>query len=272
MNETTLLVVEPDEHYVEAVAKRAVADGLAGAFAIVKNDPESFADAAKSAGRGRMIIAKGMLETADFLRLILKYNGKELITGGDGGFLSHCTILAKGGSRPLILTDAAINIEPDAGTKAKIVKNAIDLARALFGVRRPVVSILTPAGKLNDKIKSSVDGDFAIRQLAGEDAEIRLDQMDTAIDAGARAMKKLGGGVADILLADNLDVGNAIYKLYAKVGGYDAAGIVCGAAVPTVLNSRADNAASKLLSIKYAARLTVPGSPPREAPPERDKR
>jgi phosphate butyryltransferase len=259
MEKPILLVVAPDDHYIESVAERAGKDGLIGGFRVARADSESFADALSRLDKGNLIIAKGMLETADFLRLILKYNDKELIADGGTGFLSHCTIFVKKGifrrSRPIILTDAAINIDPDAEKKVKIVKNAIDLARRLLGISRPVASILTPAGKLNPAISSSVDGDRVIRRLAAESAEIRLDQMDTAIDAGARAVKKLAGGPADILLADRLDDGNNIYKLYTNIGGYDAAGLVCGAAVPVVLNSRSDSARSKLLSIEYAVRL-----------------
>jgi len=43
--------------------------------------------------------------------------------------------------RPLLITDAAINISPDLSTKADIVRNAIDLAHAL-GIATPRVAIL----------------------------------------------------------------------------------------------------------------------------------
>ncbi|MDR1071490.1 MAG: hypothetical protein LBL21_02520 [Rickettsiales bacterium] len=258
MEKPMLLVVAPDDHYIESVAERAGKKGLIGGFRIARADSESFADAMSRMDKGNMIIAKGMLETADFLRLILKYNDKELISGGGGGLLSHCTILVKRRlfrrPRPMILTDAAINDKQDAERKVMFVKNAIDLARRLLGIERPVVSILTPSGKSNPAISSSVDGDYVIDRLKGEAAEIRLDQMDTAIDARARSVKKLRGGIADILLAASLGDGNNIYKLRTDAG-YDAAGLVCGATIPIVLNSRADSARSKLLSIKYAGRL-----------------
>jgi hypothetical protein len=287
MEKPILLIIEADDegaahesHYLESVAAPARDRGLIGDVRVARANAESFSDALGRLDKNNLIIAKGMVETEDFARLILKYNNKELIAGGKDGLLSHCTIILKEQEpprprgradaadeaapqeeepqeqeRPLILADAAINITPDAGQKVKIVKNAIDLARLLFDVERPVVSILTPSGKLNPKIQSSVDGDCVIRQLKNENAEIRLDQMDTAIDAESRAAKKLPGGTADILLVDNLDVGNIIYKMYTKVGKYDAAGLVCGSAVPIVLNSRADSPRSKILSIEYALRL-----------------
>jgi phosphotransacetylase len=250
-----LLVVKPDDHYMDAVAIKARDKGLIDGVRVADATAESFADAIGRLDKGNLIIAKGMLETADFLRLILKYNGKELIAGGADGFLSHCYILQKKGSRPLLMTDIAILIAPDAEQKLKIARNAADMARTILGVKRPVVSILTPSGKYNPAIKSSVDGDYIIRQMSGDMAEVRLDQMDTAVSNEARKAKGLGGGTADILLADNLDSGNSVAKVFTMVAGYDAAGLVCGTTVPVALNSRADSVRSKLLSIKYAANM-----------------
>jgi phosphate butyryltransferase len=259
MNKPLLLVVEPDEHYISHVAKTAKTRGLISDFIPVTRD--KFAEVLDKLDKTKLIIAKGMLETADFLRPILKYNDKELIRKDENGvgLLSHCFILWKKrmfkSYKPLIITDAAMNIAPTAEQKVKIAQVAISLARKLLGVARPVVSILTPSGKLNPAIKSSVDGDFVIQNLANENAEIRLDQMDTAISMDARRIKHLNGGVADILLAETLDSGNNIFKLYTMSGGYSAAGLVCGTTVPVILNSRSDTPKSKLLSIKMASRL-----------------
>jgi phosphotransacetylase len=265
MSDAILLVVGPDEHYEETVSRPAVRRGLVSAARSCLPSPESFAAALGAADKSRLILAKGMLETADFLRLILSYNDKELLVrGADGkGFLSHSVILERpvGPSARRILSDAAIHIAPDAAAKARIAKNAIGLARAVFGNARPIVSMLTPQGKLNDKIQSSIDGDFVIRALDGENAEIRLDQLDTAISADARRVKNLPGGAADVLICSDLGEGNSIWKCHTQLAGYLAAGLVCGAAVPIVLNSRADAAESKLLAVEYAAKLMrAPGA------------
>lgn len=256
MNKPLLLVVEPDQHYILHVAKVAKAKGMISDFISVGRD--NFDDVLGALDKNNLIIAKGMLETADFLRPILKYNNKELIQNDEDGIglLSHCFILWKKtmlkSYKPLIITDAAVNIAPTAEQKAKIVRVAISLAHKLLGISRPVVSILTPSGKLNPAIQSSVDGDLVIQELADKNAEIRLDQMDTAISMDARHIKHLSGDTADILLADNLDSGNNIFKLYTMNGGYSAAGLVCGTTVPVILNSRSDAPKSKLLSIKMA--------------------
>jgi phosphate butyryltransferase len=267
-----LLVVEPDSHYIKYVSNRALGRGLIGRVVVADrtdfNDklaglrearPAVAADGARS-GRG-IIIAKGMIETADFLRLVLRYNDKELIAGGADGFLSHCAILIRkmqwllGREKPIILTDAALNIAPDAEQKIRIVKNAVDLARRALGVGRPVVAVLTAAGKYNAADGASVDGQHVIDSLGDENAEIRLDQVDTAVDAESRRIKKLDGGAADILLADRIIAGQAVYKMATKKAWYEAVGFLCGTTVPVALTSRGDSARSKLLSIEYAARM-----------------
>ena len=249
-----LLVVEPDEHYISDVARVAVRKGLVSNFIAVKR--ADFANVLDKQDKSNLIIAKGMLETADFLRLILRYNDRELLTRD--GFLSHCSILMRHGRHPFILTDGAANIKPDVKRKFKIVKNAINFARKMFGIKRPILSILTPSGKLNPGIQSSVDGDIIIKKLLdeGENVEARLDQFDTATSVKSRKVKKIPGKkMADILLAHDLDSANIIWKVYMTSLKCNIIGIVCGTTVPIALSSRADTEKSKLLSIKYAIKL-----------------
>ena len=240
------------------VAQRAISKGLVDEVKVSSADADSFANAMQFVDKDNLIIAKGMLETPDFLRLIIKYNNKELIYKGSDGFLSHCTVLEKKRLfRPtdrVIVTDAAINIVPSIEQKLKIAQNALDFAHQA-GIKRPVLSILTSSGKYNPAMEESVDGDYLIKNLKGDDFEVRLDQMDTAIDVESRKAKNLDEKTADILLADRLTLGNAIYKCYTKIGGYRAAGIVCGTTLHVVLNSRGDSARSKLFSIQYAVQM-----------------
>jgi phosphotransacetylase len=260
MSGRSLLLVGFDEYYMNHIAAKAIDKGLVGEIKVAEATQESFANAMKFVDKNNLIIAKGMVETADFLRLILKYNDKELITGGKDGFLSHCEVLIKGKwslrkEKPLLLTDTGLNIAPNAEEKVRIVKNAIDFMRRALGVKRPVVSILTASGKYNPAVKSSVDGQHVIESLKDENAEIRLDQVDTAIDIAARRAKKLGGGLADILLVPDIESGQIGYKFGTKKAGYDAIGFLCGTTVPVALSSRADSARSKLQSIKYAVKM-----------------
>ena len=260
----TLLVISPDKHYMKTVANPAVSKDYVARVVTTDGTAGDFAEKMAGLDKSHLIIAKGMLETADFLRLILKYDNKSLIIGKDGGFLSHTAMFVKPGplgyrGRPLILTDAAINIAPSAVQKIKMIKGTQAMFACLFGNANPTISILTPSGKFNPAIQSSIDGQKIIDEMqwAGglSDMNIRLDQLDTAISAEARRVKGLPGDIADVLVVDTLDAGNAIWKMHTIRGGYIAAGFVLGATVPIVLNSRADSPRSKLLSIKMADKL-----------------
>jgi phosphotransacetylase len=59
-------------------------------------------------------------------------------------------------------------------------------------------------------------------------------------------------GIADILLAPDLEAANMMAKQLIYLAGADAAGIVLGARVPIILTSRADNSVSRLASCALA--------------------
>ncbi|MDR1826683.1 MAG: hypothetical protein LBQ49_03245 [Rickettsiales bacterium] len=259
---TTLLVVAAGAGYASDVARRALRRGLVNDVIYADETPESFDAAMRTVNpNDNLIIAKGMCETAPFMRLVIGYDDKALIKGGADGFLSHCFIVEKRRfpffwlKKRVIITDAAVNIAPTKEQKVKIIAHAADLARRALGIRRPTVSILTASGRMNPKILSSVDGGWLIDNGNVANADLRLDQLDTAISPRARRLKKLAGEAAHIILAHDLDSGNSLFKAYVLCGGFSAAGLVMGGAVPVVLNSRSDGARSKLLSIKYAKKL-----------------
>ncbi|MQK95696.1 phosphate acyltransferase, partial [Escherichia coli] len=58
--------------------------------------------------------------------------------------------------RPLMITDAAINIAPTLEEKADIIRNAIELAHIL-GIPEPKVAILSAVETINSKIQSTLD-------------------------------------------------------------------------------------------------------------------
>ena len=59
-------------------------------------------------------------------------------------------------------------------------------------------------------------------------------------------------GDVDLLLAPNLDVGNALYKSFTLIGGGSVSSIVTGLKIPVILTSRADSTQVKIDSLKLA--------------------
>ena len=164
-------------------------------------------------------------------------------------------------ARTLLITDAAINIEPELEDKIHIVQNAIDLAHAL-GIPEPKVALLSAVETVNPKIKSTLDAAALCKmadrgQITGGVLDGPL-AFDTAVSVKAAQIKGLVSrvtGQADILVVPDLESGNMLAKQLEYLGGAQLAGIVLGTRVPVILTSRADSAATRLTSCAVAVLL-----------------
>jgi phosphotransacetylase/acyl dehydratase len=163
--------------------------------------------------------------------------------------------------RPLLITDAAINIYPDLETKQDIVQNAIELAHAL-GIERPKVAILSAVETVSSKIKSTLDAAALCKmadrgQITGGllDGPLGFDNAVSADAAKAKHIVSPVAGQADILLVPDLEAGNMLAKQLEYLADADGAGIVLGARVPIVLTSRADKTLSRMASCAIALLL-----------------
>ena len=103
-------------------------------------------------GRAEMLM-KGSLSTDELMGAVVRRE-----TGlRTARRLSHCFILdVPNHHKPLIITDAAINIFPTLEEKVDIVQNAIDLAHALK-IENPHVAILSAMETVNPKLQSTVE-------------------------------------------------------------------------------------------------------------------
>lgn len=200
-------------------------------------------------------VMKGHLHTDDLLRPMLdKTAGLRA-----GRRFTHVFLMdVPGQPHPVMVTDAAINIAPDLATKIDIVQNAIDLALSL-GIE-PRVGVLSAVETVNPAIQSSIDAALLSKmaergQITGGLVEGPL-AMDNAVDLGAAKTKGLKGGVAgqaNILVVPGIDAGNMLAKQLAYVSHAEGAGLVLGAKVPVILNSRSDSPMSRLASAAVAA-------------------
>ncbi len=160
--------------------------------------------------------------------------------------------------KPLLVTDAAINIQPDIAVKRDIVQNAIDLARAL-GIVLPKVAILSAVEMVNPHMPSTLDAAALCKmadrgQIIGGllDGPLAFDNAISPVAAAAKGIVSDVAGAADILVAPDLESANMMAKQLIYLAGADAAGIVLGARVPIILTSRADSAVSRLASCALA--------------------
>lgn len=244
-------------HRLEAVAE---AEGLdLSGFRLI--DAKHSHDAAAKAvalvrGGEAELLMKGSLHTDELMHEVMRR---------DSGLrterrISHCFILdVPTYPRPLIITDAAVNIEPTLEDKVDIVQNAIDLARALWHAP-PRVAILSAVETVTPKIRSTIEA-AALCKMAqrGQITGGLLDgplALDNAISEEAARIKQIESEVAgrsDILVAPDLEAGNMLAKNLSFLAGAVAAGVVLGARVPIILTSRADSLETRIASCAVAA-------------------
>ena len=163
--------------------------------------------------------------------------------------------------KPLIICDAAINIQPDLDTKRDIVQSAIDLCRAL-GTTTPKVAILAAIEKVKASMPSTIDA-AALCKMAdrGQIKNGILDgplAFDNAISLQAAVDKHIESpvsGEADILIAPDLEAANMLAKQLMYLANATSAGIALGAKVPVILTSRSETGPARLASCALASHL-----------------
>ncbi len=161
--------------------------------------------------------------------------------------------------RPLLITDAAINIAPTLEDKADIIRNAIELAH-IIGIPEPKVAILSAVETVNPKIQSTLDAAALCKmadrgQIKGGilDGPLAFDNAVSIIAAKTKGIKSAVAGHAEILVVPDLESGNMIAKQLEYLANALTAGIVLGTKVPIVLTSRADSAETRTASCVIAA-------------------
>ncbi len=206
-------------------------------------------------GKAEMLM-KGSLHTDELMGAVVR-TGTGLRTERR---ISHAFIMdVPNLDRPIIVTDAAINIFPTLEDKVHITQNAIDLAHAL-GYLQPKVAILSAMETVNPKVPSTVEAAALCKmadrkQITGGILDGPL-ALDNAINLAAARIKKIDSpvaGLADILVVPDLEAGNMLAKSLSFMADADAAGIVLGARVPIILTSRADSVTTRLASCAVAA-------------------
>ena len=211
--------------------------------------------AAKLAGDGDVkIIVKGHIHTDVLMKEVLlrKYNliGKTRLS-----HIWHMTLDKE--DDPLIITDGALNVNPNVKTKMHILKNVIDFCHRIK-IARPKVSILSATEEVLDSMQSSIDAKEICRLASKENfyadifGPLAFDNSVSKKSATIKGIKNEVAGDADVLLVPNVEAGNALVKMMIYFMGACAAGVVVGGKVPVVITSRSDDATARLASIAAA--------------------
>jgi len=174
--------------------------------------------------------------------------------------MSHVFVLeVKSYPKLLLITDAALNVEPDLAQKKDICQNAIDLAQAL-GVDTPKVAILAAVEHVDQRFRSTVDAAALCKmadrgQIRGGvlDGPLAFDNAISREAANAKGIVSPVSGEVDVLLVPDIEAGNMVAKQLTYLAEARTAGIVLGGRVPVILTSRSGNAYGRVVSIALAA-------------------
>lgn len=221
-------------------------------------DPKIAAEkAAEVVSTGQVdILMKGLVNTADFLRAVLRPE----MGLKNGGLLSHLAAFEIAGFSHLIFaTDCAMNIAPQLEEKREILSNALAYLKHL-GLETVRTVVLAANETPHPKMPATLDAVALVRAYQEGDYPGALIEGPFALDCAlnAQALQHKGivseiQGDPDLLLMPNLEAGNIFYKALVYLAGAASAGILLGAKVPIVLTSRNDSPASKLASLALAA-------------------
>jgi phosphotransacetylase len=166
--------------------------------------------------------------------------------------------------RPMLLTDAGVTTVCNLERMTDLVCNAVDVARAVMGIERPRVAILSA----NEKQVASLPSTRMGLDLAGQpwpDAVVcgplSFDLATDPASVAVKGMPDLPGaeevaGQADVLVCPGIDAANVLYKMIAalaKYGEASLASITVGFPLPYVILSRADTLETRLASIALCA-------------------
>lgn len=207
------------------------------------------------------VLVKGSLHTDELLSAVVA-PGSGLRTERRISHVYAMDIPAYG--KPLIVTDAAINIQPTLEHKRDICQNAVDLLHRL-GMEEPRVAVLAAVETVNPKMPSTLDAAaltvMAARgQITGAcvDGPLAFDNAISMDAARTKGIVSPVAGQADILLVPDLEAGNMLAKQLIYFAGATAAGLVLGARVPIVLTSRADPLSARIASAALAKIVAAP--------------
>lgn len=220
-------------------------------------EEEAGMTAARLCGEGHAdVLMKGHLHTDVFMKAAVSRDAG-LRTGNRFVHIFH--ISHPDGGKPILISDAAVNVSPNLETRQVAIAEVVDLLHRL-GNARPKIAILSATETPIPAVPSSMDAralaDWAMDHIKDADVSGPL-ALDLILSMEAVKTKKLTAdpvaGQADAIIVPDIVSGNALFKALVYMTGGCAAGLVTGAKVPILLTSRADPAAARMASAALAS-------------------
>ncbi len=221
-----------------------------------KGEEEAGLIAASACGAGDAdVLMKGQIPSDLFLKTALNRSAG-LRSGNRLVHIFHIT--HPDGGKPLLVSDAAVNVSPDIQTRRACTTAVIDLLAAL-GNNNPKIAFLSASEKPLPSMPSAVEARelqiWAQQQFEHVAFSGPL-ALDLILSRESAAIKGLHNdpvaGDADAIIVPDIVSGNAVFKSLVYLSGGCAGGLITGARVPLLLTSRSDPPAARLASIALA--------------------
>lgn len=250
-----------DQDAIETIARQEELS-LRGMTIIHEPDPKAAAQQVMALIRADEadVAVKGQIKTDQFLGAALDRS-----TGiREKRLLTHVGIFEiPGYDRLLYMSDSGVVLYPTIHQKLIIIQNVVEVAHK-FGLKQPRVAILAASEAVHPKMPMSIEA-LALAKMAEQgwvegaivDGPMPL---DVAVRPEAARLKGVGGpvaGQADIVIVPGVEAGNTAAKAIQYLAHGKMAGLVVGAKVPIIINSRADAPETRLYSTAMAVVLTA---------------
>jgi phosphate butyryltransferase len=206
------------------------------------------------------VAVKGQIKTSQFLGAALD----RTVGIREKKLLTHVGLFEiPGYDRILYVSDSGVVLYPTINQKLTIIQNVVEVAHK-FGLKMPCVAILAASEAVHPKMPVSVEA-LALAKMAEQgwvegaivDGPLPL---DVAVRPEAARLKGVGGpvaGRADIVIVPGVEAGNTAAKAIQYLAHGKMAGLVVGARVPIIINSRADTPETRLYSTAMAVILAA---------------
>jgi len=239
--EAVLWDLERDPVGFQIIDRQEIHEAVATAVQLVRED------------QGH-ILMKGKVTSADLLKEVL-HRDRGLRTGRllSDVFLFDSPL--EGQPRLMGITDGGINLAPDLDAKAGILRNALEVFRAL-GYEDPKVAVLSAIEKVNPDLQSTLDaaelarrgreGAFGRCHVAGP---LALDLAVSKESARRKGVKTPVAGAADILLYPTIEAANIGAKTVQYLAHAPSGHVVVGAGAPVLIPSRSEDVRSKVNAV-----------------------
>ena len=277
----TLVVAVANDHHVLEAVNKAVQEGIVKA--ILVGDDRLISETIDDLGLNRddfdiLHIVDNVQACEESVKLVSQNSGYVLMKGyvdtavilraaldKDYGLrtknrLSHVSVMEiPTYHKLLMMTDGAMNINPNADIKQEIIENAVKIAHAI-GIETPNVGCVAAVEKVNPKMNATLDAEILVKRNQSDLIKgCKIGGpfgLDNAINKEAAEHKGVSdpmAGNVDLLLMPQIESGNVFYKSMMFLANAKSASVIAGAQKPIVLTSRADSTDSKFYSIALSA-------------------